>query len=887
MRDYDAERPDPDSLLESVQKAALGQLRIFLGAAPGVGKTYAMLQAAHEAQAEGRDVVIGVAESHDRVETLRLCAGLEQLPLKTVHYAENQFQEFDLERALERAPEILLLDEMAHRNCPGSLHQRRYQDIQMLLDQGIEVWTAVNIQHLESLSDVIMTITGIRMKETVPDALFDRANDLVLIDLPPNALIQRLEQGKIYMPEQAQAALEGYFNSANLSALRELAIQQVAERADQDVIHLMREQGQLGPWPVRMRLLALLRGEAQDLALIRAARRMAERRQVPWEVVFVEDLHTSEQQRIEVSQAYRLAEQLGGQVQQLHGQDRVESFLSYARKVNASTLLIGREGSRWFKWRSTAYQLLDQAKGFELIFTADEAEPTEKKITKEVTRWWDYFHAFAAVVLATGLSFGLVGWLPLANMSLVYLSTVLWVGVKTGVKPALFAALVSFAAYNFFFTIPRFTFAMEHPEELLTVVFFFFVALMGGHLAAQLRHQLLALQRINDHARLLLDFNRSLAVSADKEALGEQARQGVMKMIGVRTGWVTRSQDGHLKFVMAADDSFDDDPRLIGALNWAFESCQPCGAGTPTLNALPWRCQPVMIEEKVAGVLLLEWSQKGGEQATESLLETLVHYTSQALERAQLSHSLEASRVAEETERLRSALLSSISHDLRTPLTAMIGSATTLMTMRQDLSEEDQDLLLSAVLSEGQRLNSYIQNLLDMTRLGHGGLKIERDWVAVDELLAAALRRVETSSSHLKLTCRIEPCLPLLHVHPALIEQALVNVLENAAKFSPEQGEVRVEARQEHGMIRIDVTDQGPGIPVEHRERVFDMFFTGEGNDRGPYGSGLGLAICHGMISAHFGKIEATSGPQGRGACIRLWLPVTELEESESADVNT
>ncbi|CAH1045083.1 sensor histidine kinase [Halomonas sp. TD01] len=878
------QRPDPNTLLKAARREARGCLRVFLGAAPGVGKTYTMLRTARERAEEGDDIVIGVVESHGRADTEALCDGVARLPLAPLKHHGRTFYEFDIDAALARRPTILLVDELAHRNIPGSRHPRRYQDIEELLDAGIDVWTTVNVQHLESLNDDVARITGIRMRETVPDALLERARDVSLVDLTPDELLERLRRGKVYIPEQARAAMEGYFNESNLNALRELAIQTMAERVDADVKVAMDAGGRAGPWPVRPHLLVVINGSEDDVSLVRAAHRMAERRLAVWRAVYVDKGIVSPQQQLAVEQVFSLVARLGGDSIRLQGHSQLSEILNYARSINATTIVVGREAKRrWWKWsRPLAQRLMAHAEAFDIVVVA-------KGALKQRANQWQHgwklhppqlLAASLAVMASLGVAVMLEPWLELANLSLVFLVAVLFSAVWAGTAMAMFSAIASFLAFNFFFTEPRLTFAMVERGQLLTAVFFLLVAVVVGQLAGRGRRRLIALRASRDQTQLLLRYAEQLSTATDSASAAKIGVDTLVQCFAVPTVFIESAESANeVRVVHALPDSVRLDMAAKQAAVWSWQHQKPSGQGTDTLSQQAWRLIPLAVQGEKVGMLALKLSesQKALTYERESLMDTLVRQLSMALERTRLVAELNTTRVSEENERLRSALLSSVSHDLRTPLSSIIGSASSLIELKPQLSDSDQRELLDGILSESERLNRYIQNLLDMTRLGHGTLKIERDWVAFDDVINSALKRLGQSLKHVVVRKSWPPSLPLLYVHPALVEQALVNVLDNAQRFSPPGGELSIKAHLNEGdpaTLVITVEDQGPGISPELREQVFDMFYSGGDGDRSAHGSGLGLAICRGMIGAHGGTIMAETGERGRGTAIIITLPL-------------
>ncbi|HDZ45657.1 hypothetical protein LCGC14_0097720 [marine sediment metagenome] len=883
------QRPDPNALLQAARREARGCLRVFLGAAPGVGKTYTMLRTARERAEEGDDIVIGVVEPHGREDTEALCEGLLRLPLAPIEHHARTFYEFDLDAALERRPSILLVDELAHRNIPGSRHPRRYQDIEELLDAGIDVWTTVNIQHLESLNDDVARITGIRMRETVPDELLSRARDISLVDLTPEELLERLRRGKVYIPEQARAAMEGYFNESNLNALRELSIQTMAERVDADVKVAMSAGGKEGPWPVRPHLLVVLDGSEDDLTLIRSTHRMAERRLAVWRAVYVDKGNASPEHQLALENAYSLVARLGGEALRLQGHSQLTEILNYARSINATTIVVGRQAySVWQFWkRPLAQRLLVQADAFDVVIVAKTG--TKRSLHKGLPALPlslpRILLSGMALVAALAVAHLLEPWLELANLSLVFLAAVLFSAVWAGTTMAMLSAVVGFLIFNFFFTEPRLTLAMVEQGQLLTVVFFFLVALVVGQLAGRGKQRLVALRASRDQSQLLLRYAEQLSTATDSASVAKIGVDTLARCFAVPIAFISSAESAsEVRIEHAWPESERLDMPAKQAAVWSWQHQKKSGHGTQTLSKQAWRLLPLTVQGQKVGMLALKLSasQTALTLESESLIDTLRRQLSMALERTRLVAELNATRVSEENERLRSALLSSVSHDLRTPLSSIIGAASSLIELKPQLNDDDQRELLDGILSEGERLNRYIQNLLDMTRLGHGTLKLERDWVSFDDLMNSAIKRLGQSLKHVVVRRLWSPSLPLLYVHPALVEQAIVNVLDNAQRFSPPGGELLIKASttplEGQSALIISITDQGPGIPSELREQVFDMFYSGGDGDRSAHGSGLGLAICRGMIGAHGGSIKADIGEKGHGTSIIITLPLLGVE---------
>lgn len=867
-----------DALIGELQRQGGGRLTIFLGAAPGVGKTYTMLNRARELQRRGIDVVVGVAETHGRGETAALLEGLEVLPRRRIEYAPaggpaRALDELDLDSLLARRPALALVDELAHRNVPGSRHERRWQDVVELLDAGIDVYTTVNIQHLESLNDVVHRITGIRVGETVPDAVFDRLRDIVLVDLPPRELIERLQQGKVYVPEQAAQALQAFFSPGNLAALRELAMQTAADRVDSDLREAQAARGLPGV-PLRRGVLVAIDGRGQSEYLVRVARRLAERRDAPWTVVTVQaGAAPDEARRFELDRAFALARRLGGDAVVLHGNSVVDALLDHAARSGASAIVLGRTRerpvARMFN-RTLTQQLMQRGAHYELtIVSTPQARARARRSWRqpsEYLRRSDASLAVVAAATATALAWLAERWVALDDLSLIFIVAVVLVAARTRMAAAVIAAVLCFLAYNFFFIEPRFTLMIGARQGLTTVVLFLVAALVAGRLASKLRVQVLALRAANAQATALQALGRQLSAAADQEQVLRAGRDALRRAFDADV----MLQVG--EHVLHAD-ALDEKDRA--AADWAMRHRQPAGRHTDTLAGSAWWFLPLVLGEGEGGVMGLRLPSReqrlGAEQRR--LAEAMSEDIAQALVRTRLVADLEDARVGNETERLRSALLSSVSHDLRSPLASIIGSASSLEHYFDAMDARDRHGLLETIRVEGERLDRYIQNLLDMTRLGHGGLTLNRDWIGVDELVGSAVARLRRYEPDARFDVTLAPGLAQLWVHPALVEQALFNVLENAAKFSPPGEAVSVSARDVDAGLRIDVRDRGPGIPEDQRGRVFDMFYSVERGDRGRQGTGLGLAITQGMVGAHGGSVEALPGEDGRGTVIRITLP--------------
>ncbi|MFJ2458758.1 DUF4118 domain-containing protein [Pseudomonas neuropathica] len=866
-----------DALLADLPRDGRGRLKVFLGAAPGVGKTYAMLQAAHTQLRQGVKVIAGVVETHGRAETEALLGGLPQQALVRSEYRGVMLEEMDLDGILAAKPKLVLVDELAHSNAPGSRHTKRWQDIQELLAAGIDVFTTVNVQHLESLNDQVRGITGVQVRETLPDWVLQEAYELLLIDLPPRELLERLREGKVYVPEQARAAIDAFFTQTNLTALRELAMQTAAAQVDNDLAQGYRQLGQAAP-AVRGRLLVGVDGDAQAERLVRHASRVAQRRHLPWSLVHVDNGSVrDEQSRLRLQSAQQLAERLGGEVVLLRAGEVAKTLIQHAAERRASLVLVGQSRPhlrRRLFGGGLAARLLRQAHGLEInVLDSDQQQHQPRPRNALTLVWFDYALALVATVLATALAWAVSSVLPLPNISLVFLAAVLLVAVRSSLGPALACAALSFLTYDFLFIPPNFSFSIQREEDVLTLLFFLLMAALTGNLAARQRRQLQALRDTQEETTELLDLSRKLTAATDRQAVVSAAAQHLNGWSDLQLCLLNRDGQGGWKVETGGPLEFTESERA--AADWAWQHDQPAGMGTGTLPFGRWWWWPLSVEDgplALLGVCAKEGQTLSGQRRR--LLTALSQPLAQALARAQLADDLEAARLHGETEQLRSALLASVSHDLRTPLTAMRGSIDSLLALGEAIPLEDRRELLEGTRDEAERLDRYIQNLLDMTRLGHGALKLARDWVSPADIVGSSLNRLRAVLAPLQVSTDVPAELPLLFVHAALIEQALVNVLENAARFSPAHGRLQLSAGASDQEIFFSVSDEGPGIPEDERAKIFDMFYTAARGDRGGQGTGLGLAICQGMVGAHGGRISVADGIDGHGTCITLHLPL-------------
>ena len=908
-------RPDPDDLLAQMRaqeaRARRGKLRIYFGANAGVGKTWAMLSAAQRERQAGRDVVIGVVETHGRADTAALLAGLEQLPRRAMPYRGRVLHEFDLDSALARRPGIVLVDELAHSNVEGSRHAKRWQDIEELRAAGIEVWSALNVQHLESLNGTVGAITGVRVHETVPDAVLDEAEEVVLVDATPDELTARLAAGKVYLPQQAERAAQNFFRKGNLIALREIALRRTAEHVEDDVRGWRVEQSgavgsgrDLQAWNTSGAILACVGPHEGAAQTVRTAARLAGQLNVRWHAVYVETprlqrLAAAERDRILA--VLKLAEELGAATAVLTGSDVAEQLAEQARRLNCATLVLGRSQpevgwQRWWPAKAVplARTLAQSAPALDImeVAPADSARRLSRAPLqgasidsddheKASTYWPGYAWAAATSIALTLLCTPLASVLELSNIVMLFLLGVVGVAMRFGRGPSALAALLNVAAFDYFFVPPRLSFAVSDVQYVLTFAIMLGVGLLVGQLTAGLRFAAGVSTSRERRARSLFELTRELSAALEASqvvALGTAAVRGHFG--GDALVLVTDAAD---QLVMPADAPQGFDPQVA---DWAFRHGQRAGLATATLAAQPWHYVPLRAPMRVRGVLALSPAQPRWllipEQAQQ--LDTLARQIAIALERVHYVEVAQQAVVEMESERLRNALLGAISHDVRTPLTALIALAESLQTLPPDEHAE----AARAIVAQAHELHALVSNLLDMARLesgiAGGAVNLRRDWQSVEEVVGSAIRAARTSLGGTVVQTALDPDLPLVEFDAVLIERVLVNLLENATKYGAPP--IVVGARAELGALVLTVRDHGPGLPAAllgHEQKLFDKFTRGEAESATP-GVGLGLAICKAVVSAHGGEITAENARDG-GAEFTVTLPRREPPEPAEAQI--
>ncbi len=882
-------------------RAPRGRLKIFLGYAAGVGKTYAMLEAARERQAEGVDVVVGLVETHGRSETERLLEGLEIVPRRTVEYRGASLNDLDLDEVLRRTPRLALMDELAHTNAAGALHPKRYQDVDELLDAGIDVYTTLNIQHLESLLDVVAQFTGVRVGETIPDSVVDESDEIELVDLPPEELLRRLAEGKVYVPEEAADAAESFFRLGNLTALREIAMRRVAQRLDAEMLAYMRTRAISGPWAAGERLLVAVSASPLSERLVRAAKRMSDELKAEWLALYIETPNdaTEPELREQALANLALAERLGARVHTLPGSSVAETLVDYARRRNVTKIIAGKPlRPRWRELvRGSVVDRVIKLSGPIDVYVISSGPPTSAsrvQLTRPARPWQAHLYSLPPVVIAT-----LIGW-PLAhhieptNLVMPYLAAVVVVAVYLGRGPAILSALLSVLAFDFFMVPPRFTLAVSDTQYLLTFAGLFIVGLVVSSLAARVREQARAARRRELQTTELYELSRELAGAAGPETITAVVRSHVRQVIGAEAVILLRDADR----LNPAPGSEGVDEDELAVATWALDHRRPAGRGTETLPGASHLYLPLLTSRGTMGVLGVGLPEVDGAlSATERRApEAFATLAALAFERVDLAHTANQLELLRATEALQSALLNSVSHELRTPLASIAGVLSSLRGKggRRDdpgLTPKARAELVETAWQEATELNRIVGNLLDMTRLESGALRMTAEPIDLEDLVGAALAQLDERLEEREVKIVLPSDLPPAAADSVLMVHVLVNVLDNALTYSPEGSPLEITGSRDGSGVRLTIADRGMGIPEEDLEAVFDKFYR-TSRDHVPEwidasrGIGLGLSISRGIISAHKGRIWAERRPGG-GTVMSVALPASPGEgESGAAEVS-
>ncbi|MGH8383256.1 two-component system sensor histidine kinase KdpD [Pseudomonas sp.] len=881
------QRPDPDELLAQIREteaqAKRGRLKIFFGASAGVGKTYAMLVAAQAAKQQNIDVLIGVVETHGRAETIALTTGLEKIPLKQVTDKNRTLSEFDLDATLLRKPALILIDELAHSNVVGSRHPKRWQDVEELLSAGIDVWSTMNVQHLESLNDIVGGITGIRVWETVPDHVFDTADEVVIVDLPPDDLLQRLKEGKVYLAHQAERAVQNFFRKGNLIALRELALRRTADRVDSEMLQYRKSSAVKPVWGTRDSLLACIGPQDLGEKTIRSTARLAAQLDVPWHAVYVETpalQRLPEDRRRRILATLKLAQDMGAQISTLAGHDVAETLVKYARQHNLSKVVLGRdEQPRPRFWRRLLADRVG-ALGADLDviqIALPASRPTQadtRTRTKQSpgTLWKPYAWSAVLCTATALLVMPLAHVLEQANIVMVFLLAVVTVAVRFGRGPAVLAAFLSVAAFDFFFVSPRLSFAFTDVQYLVTFSVMLVVALVIGQMTAGLTYQARVAQRREDRMRALYDMSRLLSAALMTEQVGEIASRFLSAEFGATSALLVADDNNKLQNPMVTGDALQVD---FAIAQWSFDKVEPAGYGTDTLPSSPTLYLPLSAPMRARGVLAVQPRDASRlvDPEQRRLLDTCASLLAISLERIHYIHIAQDTTVQMESERLRNSLLSAISHDLRTPLSVLVGLAEALKLTKPALSGEAAEIA-AAVGESALRMNTLVNNLLDMARLESGNVVLNRQWQPVEDVVGSALRAIQPALGGHPVQVKLEDDLPLIHIDAVLIERILINLLENAIKYTAPETPITLGARADPEHIELWVADEGPGLPRGHEAEIFSKFVRGRKESPIP-GVGLGLAICKAIAQAHGANLSAITRQEG-GACFTLCIPREE-----------
>ena len=891
-------RPDPDQLLAQVkaQEAAArrGRLRIYFGASAGVGKTYAMLTAARALRSDGKDVVIGLLETHGRKETEALLQGLEILPRAEIVFQDRTLPEFDLDAALARRPALILVDELAHTNVPGARHPKRWQDIDELLAAGIDVYTTLNVQHIESLNDVVGGITGIRVWETVPDAFFDQADEVVMVDVSADDLLARLAAGKVYLPEHIERAAKNFFRKGNLMALRELALRRTADRVEEDVQAYRSDKSIERVWKTEESLLCCIGPGPGGEDVVRSAARLAAQLGVDWTAVYVETRTLQRlpaQERERILRTVKLAQEFGAQTSVLSGGDAAAEIVEYARTHNCSKLVVGRKrgASNWPWVRGIARRIGELAPDIDLIEVGrstqqppappdrnvdDETDPRQG--AKRLRYLWALFACLATTLVAAPLS----GYFDLANIVMLFLLTVVLIAVKWGRGPAVLAAFVSVASFDFFYVAPKFSFAVSDFQYLLTFVVMLIVALIIGQMTAGLRYQARVASHREERARVLYEFARDMSSLLLTDDVVEAATRIITNTFRAEVTILVPDSHDRIQPTAGAGPQAAID---IGAAQWAYDKAQPAGAGTDTLAGNAYLYVPLHAPMRTRGVLVIKPDNPRLLLVPEQRrhLDTFAALTAIALERVHYVEVAQQALINMESERLRNSLLSALSHDLRTPLAALVGLAESLVLTKPPLSPEQLESA-NAIAEEARRMGALVSNLLEMARIESGEVKLRSHWHPFEEVVGSALQAAHSALANHHVALNIARHLPLVEFDATLIERVLYNLIENACKYTPPGSTVTVAADVAGGNLVVSVSDDGPGIPSGQQEAIFEKFTRGTRESTTP-GVGLGLAISRAIVEAHGGRISASNGPAG-GARLTFTLPLGTPPETPGED---
>ncbi|MBI5929977.1 MAG: sensor histidine kinase KdpD [Chloroflexi bacterium] len=879
-------RPDPDTFpkhrLPQDAERPRGKLKVFLGYAAGVGKTYAMLEAAQQRLEEGIDVVAGYVETHGRAETDLLARDLVFIPRQMVHYHGVTLPEMNLDAILKRLPELVLVDELAHPNPPEMRHTKRYQDVEELLNMGIDVYTTLNIQNLESLNDIVAQITGIVVRETLPDRILDLADQIVLVDLPPEELLQRLHEGKVYIPEQTTFPMQKFFRQGNLTALREIALRRTARRVDDQMNAYMQQQAISGPWAAGERLLVSISPNPLSQRLIRTAKRLAQELDAEWYAVYIEtptDTRLSTEDSAQTANNLRLAEELGAKIVTLPGDNIAESLMQYANTHNITKIIVGKPlKPRWLEFLkgSIVDQLIRKSGNIDIYVissTTPVAPPSPLIRPAGELHLKHYLAAVGLVSITSLLGLPIAHFISPTNLVMSYQLAVLIAAIRYGRGAATLTAVLSVFAFNFFFVPPRWTFLVHDIGYILTFAGLLSVGLVSARLAARVREHARAAEQRELQAMALYAFSRDLSASVELNRVLQDVLAHTSETFNADVAiWLYEHDTLELRIMT------DHYPLTTGetiAAQWVYAHRQPAGHDTQTLPATAGRYLPLKTAQSTIGVLGVRFRQE--EELTPERNRLLDAFASQAalgIDATLLAEKAQQTQLLREAEKLQSALLNSISHDLRTPLVSIAGALSSLRDQAGFLDETAKSELIDGAWEETTRLNQLVGNLLDMTRLEANAVSLRQSPSDVQEMIGVALSHMKERLLNHKVQVNIPPDLPLASADFVLIVQVMVNLLDNATKYTPRGSLIEIQASA-NGFITVAITDHGSGVSPEELPRIFDKFYRSEGASQVAGGTGLGLSICHGIIEAHKGYIWAENQDRG-GLIVRFTLPIAQ-----------
>jgi two-component system sensor histidine kinase KdpD len=906
MPNLDAEprdgRPTPEAFLAEAAREARGRFKLFIGAAPGVGKTYEMLRVGKAKLAEGTDAVIGVVETHGRAETAAMVETFETVPRRKLTYKDRAVEEMDLDTILKRRPELVLVDELAHTNAEGSRHPKRYLDVQELLAAGIDVYSTMNVQHLESLNDVVAKITRIRVRETVPDNILELADEIEVVDLTPEALVERLEEGKVYVRDQAQRALRHYFSIGNLTALRELALRATAQRVDNQMLQYMQAHAIEGPWAASDRVLVCVSEDPRAVELLRYSSRIADRLKAKWTALYIEGpRHSvlSEAQRDTVAETLRTAERLGGEAITIPGAGIADDILNYAKANNVTHIVVGKsQRSRWFEMLhgSVVRDLVRSSEAISVHVIAGEPQPPVRKSpalrtepVRTVVHPGAYLASIVMVAASVALSALIDRLVAVQNLSLVFLTAVLFSALRYGLWPSIMTALLSVASYNFFFLPPVHTFTIADPSNVIALVFFLIAALVVSNLTAQKQRQTRNMAARAKTTAELYAFSRKIAGTGSLENLTWLITYQVAAMLSCDAVLLLPGPRGlEIHAGYPPEDTLD--AADMAAAEWSWTHNHVAGRGSDTLPGGRRLFLPIQTGRGALGVVgILRERPPLLSPDERRLLDALLDQAAVAIERVRLAEDVDQARLQAETERLRNALLTSVSHDLRTPLSTIIGALSGLRSFGETYDPATRADLLASAQDEAERLNRFVGNLLDMTRLESGGLTVRLEPIDAGDAVGVAIDRARPLLAHQRVEIDLSPDLPMVMADMVLLEQVFFNLLDNAAKYSPRDTTIRVAGHADSDTLVFEVIDEGAGIPEASLEAIFNKFTRLQAEDRTRAGTGLGLPICRGFMTAVGGTIAAANRQDRSGAIFTIRLakaaPVSESESRVEAHV--